>query len=293
MRARIWIMCIALVFSDCGLSKTSEGHENPRVLKVSDRALYWREIAKFTAPYATIGSFILSGLSFNSEKKQEERFTEISRKLDEIRSLIVQGRQYIEKKLNDTSLRERTGEVLGIDEALNEYRKLLQEDILTQLIVSSAKTKQTIRTFIVAGDTPLEYRVSYCALYFSLIPLRVATFRLYQSSRQIKELIKEELNDLIAMERIALDSAKIVGENRVSTMQTSLLGCEPGVGCSLDLYIYVDGKSIHLDNVVRGQDRRRANKMRDRFVAEKVAEVMQPFRKALDEARNLLDTLSD
>lgn len=272
-----------------------------KMLKVSDKALYWFEVASYISPYATVGSFILSGFALASEHRQERRLVEMSRKLDEIKILINQTRRALEQKLEDIPLRERTGEVLGIEEALNEYRALQSQGILDNIISDSAQTKNKIKTFIDADDTPVDYRVMYCGLYATLLPLRVAAFELFDRPiNDINPLVKSENEDLATVEAISISSAETVGSNRVSSrhQEERFLYDELGPVFGTNFYVTVDNTRRNLGTFIPRQGdgdlnaiRSRAQQSRDELAQQKARKAAAPFRQVFDASRAVLATL--
>jgi len=266
-----------------------------QLLKVSDRALFWYEVAAYIAPYATVGSFILSGLSLHSEHAQERRLAEISRKLDEIKMLIIQARRALEEKLNDIPIRERTGEVLGIEEALNEYRGLQSQGVLDNIITDSAQTKRKIKAYIESEDTPLSYLAAYCGLYITLLPLRIAGFELFDRPvDQINALVSDELQDIVRIESIAIRSAERVGASRVSPRQEeTFLFDELGPVYGTNFFVQVDNARRTLGTFIPrygnlNELRAAAQDMRDAIAAQKAAEAAAPFRRAIDAAKEAI-----
>ena len=270
------------------------------VLKVSERALFWFELASYASPFATVGSLILSGFSLASENRQERRLAEISKKLDQIKVSINQTRRALEQKLNNMPLRERTGEVLGIEEALNEFRILNSQGILDNIVSDSAQTKRKIETYINAPDTPVEYRVLYLSLYATLIPLRIAAFELFDRPiNDINQLVKSETESLLDAESISITSIENVGSNRVSalifdTFIWDELGPRYGSKYSVqidnslrELGLYTDGPESE-----RTAIRESAEKRRDELANQKASEASEPFRLLFETSKVTLGTLS-
>ena len=270
---------------------------NFNLLKLSDRATYWYEVASYIAPYAKVGSFIVSGLTLISERSQEQRLAEISRKLDEIKTLINRTRAALEKKMNDIPVKDRTGEILGIEETLNEYRIHGRQGVLDNAVSESALTKGKIRAYIEASDTPLAYRGTYCALYTMLIPLRVAAFEMFDTeASEVNKLVAGELSDLIAISDIAIETSEKIGDRRVTAVQEErFLVDELGPVYGTNFYTSVDGDERTIGTFVPNahniaEVRRTAREVRDGFAAIKASEASAPFRTAFKSARTTLDT---
>lgn len=263
-----------------------------RLLNLSDDFLYWYEVASYIAPYATIGSFNVGGLALQSENRQEERLAEISKRLDEIKTLVTQTYRALEQKLNDIPVKERSGEVLGIEEALNEFRRLRSQGILDNIVSDSAQTKRKIKTYIDAKETPVEFRATYCGLYATLLPLRVAAFQLFDRPiTEINQLVKEELLDLVDIESVMINSTETVGSNRVSpVISKDFLFDELGPTFGTMFSARVDNKARNLGTFLpRNTDlgdlneiRKRAHDSRDKLATNKATEAAAPFRKVLE-----------
>lgn len=272
---------------------------NSSLLNVTDPSTYWSEAVGYLAPYAKIGSLILSGFSLASELRQEKRLEEISKKLDEIKTLILQSRRALERKLNDIPLRERTGEVLGIEEALNEYRNLQSQGILDNIISDSAQTKRKIKTFIDADDTPADYRAAYCGLYTTLLPLRVAAFEMFERPiESINPLVKSEMEDLMEVEAISVRTAETIGDRRVSGVQTeAYLVDELGPIFGTHFSVKVDNDRRPLGTFIPGQGdlatiRGLANETRSTLGAQKATEAAAPFREVFAATTHVLAAIA-
>ena len=69
------------------------GEKEFKLLKLSNKAKYWYEVASYVAPYATIASAILGGLSYFAVREQNRKLDRIFNKLIEIENLINECRQ--------------------------------------------------------------------------------------------------------------------------------------------------------------------------------------------------------
>lgn len=269
-----------------------------KMLKLTDRALYWYEVASYIAPFATIGSLIMTGFSLASENRQEKRLEEISRKLEEIKNLIINTRISLERKLNDITMKERTGAILGIVESLKEYQSLKSQGILDNIITESNTVKGKIKTYIESSDVELEYTAGYCGLYLTLLPLRIATFELYDRPiSKINGLVIGETEDILGVEEISISSAETIGSKRVSHVNEDPFELDelgPIVGTTFSVKIdnrthgvgIFDPRNGDL-NAVRAQ----ARQQRDVFARQKAQEASAPFREVFAAARETLERL--
>lgn len=263
-----------------------------KIIQPSSEALYWYEVVSYIAPYATIGSFILSAFSLASETVQERRLAEISRKLDEIMHLVVEASRALEQKMLDIVLKERTGEVLGFHEALLEFRNLQSQGILDNILSDSAQTKRKIKTFIDAPDTPDALRSAYCGLYLSLLPLRIATFELFKLPlAQINPLVNDELQDMLDVEPLSVKTADAIGRNRVGPVkQVVVLIDELGPVYGTEFFVQIDGESHSLGffqpwKKNHAEVINQAHARRDALATENGALAAEPFNKVLEAAR--------
>lgn len=93
--------------------------------------------------------------------------------MEEISLQIRQLRALVEQRLAEATIKERTGEVLGIQEALNEFLRLRSHGILDNVVTESATTKRKILGYLTESETPLGYYHAYNTLLCTLIPLRI------------------------------------------------------------------------------------------------------------------------
>ena len=192
-------------------------------LKVSDTAKYWYEVAAYVQPYAAIGSLILGGLSFLEERNQSKTLSRILNKLVEIEGRILECKNSINKKIEDVTLRRITGEVLGMEEILKEYCRLRMhnvlgiDNILVNMVTASVTPKNAIRISIEDQEIHIEHRGAYCGLYCTLLPLRATAFELLGGGdREDHTIVREEILDLLAIEKVTLNLMDSIGRNRVS-----------------------------------------------------------------------------
>lgn len=266
-----------------------------KLLTPSSEALYWYEVASYIAPYATIGSFVLNAFSLASEAAQERRLAEISKKLDEIMHLIVQTKEALEQKMLDIVFKERTGEVLGIHEALQEFRNLRNQGMLDNILSDSAQTKRKIKTWIDAPDTPVALRAAYCGLYLSLLPLRIATFELFERPlAQINPLVKDELQDILDVAPASLACSDTVGRSRVGKVkETIILLDEMGPVYGTDFTVLVDADIEFLGAFLPRhknlkETRDNAHARREALATQKGLDAAAPFQQASQAASQAL-----
>jgi len=263
------------------------------VIKPSEGALYWYELAKFASPFATVGSFVLQAISFFSDG-QAAAFERLFRKLDELSQQIAELKQSIEAKLDDMVLKERFGEVLGIKESLEEYHRILSSGILDNIVTDSAQTKRKILAWLDDDRTPVAYLHAYNTLACTLIPLRTASFCLYRRpAPEIKALVKEEINDLLSRSAAAIKAGDTVGRNRVAYEEKVVLVDELGPVWGTDFIIKVDKTVAYTDSFIpRSNDlqavRNKAKAHFEELKEQNGWEACQPLEKCFSDAHMLL-----
>lgn len=217
-----------------------------QILQPTTSQLYWFELASYVAPYATVGSFLITaGMAFFHENDNEARHEAIMQKLNEISQQIEDLRLSLERKIDDMILKERTGEVLGIRESLEEYKLLKAQGVLDNIISDSAQTKQKIASYLDSPDTTLEYYLAYNALKCLLLPLRIATFGLFKiDSANLRVLTKDELRDLLLNRQTAINHLIEIGRNRVTYDSEVIMIDELGPRYGTELWVDVDGKGV-------------------------------------------------
>ena len=264
------------------------------MLKLSDKAKYWYEVGTYLAPYAKIGSFVLGGLSLLAEAEQNKKLDKILQKLDEIEWLIKECAKKLEEKMEDVALRRTTGQVFGIKEALTESRQLANRDMLAQISVSSAITKNEVKLSMTDETIFLEHRGAYCALYCMLIPLRATVFGLLDEGNGTNNrLAREEVDDLLKMEDLTIAIMEDIGRNRVSNKIGEWLDVYEGESAlgrihRTTFHTKVDGVTRHLGTFKEyTEGRREAEKRHKDLVLEKINETAAPFRDIFDNARKI------
>lgn len=251
------------------------------------------EIISSIHPYIRIGQFIFDFFnSLNSEDENSEYFEEIFNKLDELKILIKSSYEHLERILNDIPLRERSGEVQAISELLLEIKSIKDRRILIQRLgdieARSATTKKIIISFISSPYVLYEYKIIYFSLLTTLVPLRIASFKLYKNNeREIGKLVKDEFQELIALERQSKDITKVIGERRVSSIKSSRTILDEMIpSFILHYYVFVDGDLYTLGFYEVGQGRKNGlphdvdkihTAKRDSIIRGKINHTEKPF----------------
>ena len=266
-----------------------------QMLKLSDKAKYWYEVASYAMPYAAVASAILGGLSFLEEREQNKKLDAIIRKLDEIENLIQECANRLEQKMEDVPLRELTGKILGINEALHESQG--RKNILEALVVPSAEAKHTARISITDDSIGLGHRGAYCGLYCMLVPLRGTILGLLGENPRIgaAEMIAE-LDDLLDLEDVILEIMYSVGRNRVSSpVQVKTVDWYHTRKHERKLFVLVDGVERALIRRVNGVEtvRREAEEKREKLADHLGDEAREPFDEIFEKARNAKQYLSE
>ena len=268
-----------------------------QMLKLSDKAKYWHEVASYAMPYATVASAIIGGLSFLQEREQNKKLDAIIRKLDEIENLIRECKNRLEQKMEDVPLRQLTGQIFGINEALHESQG--RESILEELIFPSAEAKSKARISITDESIGLEHRGAYCGLYCMLVPLRATILGLLGENPRIScsEMIAE-LDDLLDLENVILKIMYSVGRNRVSSpvqVETvDWIKTRMEMKHERKYFVLIDGAERTLIRRINGIEaiRQEAEEKREQLSAHFGDEAREPFEEIFDKARNAKQYLS-
>lgn len=269
-----------------------------KVIQPSEGLTYWYELASYAAPYVAVGSFLFNAISFFTENSTARAFEKVFRKLDEISGQISEMKQAIEQKLNDMVLKERTGEVLGIKESLEEYSRIMSPGILDNIVTDSAQTKRKIFSYLDDERTPLEFFHAYNSLACMLVPLRVACFCLYKPTQsQTRALVVAEINDLLSKVDPALRAADKIGQNRVKYEEKISVFDEGGAVKQTDFLVWVDKEVVYNDSFIPHQSdlavtRRKARDKFDEMKAIKGKEVCKPLEDCYQECRSLLSRIA-
>lgn len=269
-------------------------------LKVSDSAKYWFEVAAYVQPYAAIGSVILGGLSFLEETEQSKKLDRILETLEEIKSQIQECRNALMEKIEDTVLRQRTGEVLGTKEILEEYGRLRRDAVLVNLVTASAVYKNGIFISIADETIPLEHRGAYCGLYCTLLPFRATAFELLTGGdRRDTTLIREEIEDLLAIEKVTLEIIGAIGGNRVSqeleTETVDVYKTPMEIKHERNYFVEVDGVKTIVETAIEGSSRgglQPAKASLAELTNEMANEAKKPFEVIFEEAKKSLQALT-
>lgn len=270
---------------------------NFRIIQSSPEELYWYGLFKYTSPYAEIGATVIELAKFFSENDLNTATQQLSRKLDELSVQIRQLREFIETKLDDIVLREHSGDVLGIKEALEEYIRLRSQGILDNIVTHSAQTKSKIEAYLSQDQTPIYYYHAYNTLKCMLLPVRVTCFMLYgRPSPDTSALVRDELHDLLANKERGVEVARVIGRNRVSYEEEVFLFDELGPTWGTEFGVTVDGRRVYGDMFAPGErdlneKRQRAQQKYKEFQEKKADEVSQGIRKCYDDAQQLLDQI--
>ena len=271
------------------------GETTFKMLKLSDKAKYWYEVASYAMPYATVASAIIGGLSFLEEREQNRKLDAIIRKLDEIENLIRKCKNQLEQKMEDVTLRQLTGEILGIREAMYESRG--RENILEELVVPSAKAKSKARISITDESIGLEHRSAYCGLYCMLVPLRATILgMLWENTRTSCAEVIAELDDLLDLENVILKIIYSVGRNRVSgpvqVRTVDWIKTRMEMRHEREYFVLVDGIERTLIRRINGIMRQEAEEKREKLSENFGDEAREPFEEIFDKARNARQYLS-
>ncbi|HEY0427636.1 MAG TPA: hypothetical protein VGC76_07615 [Pyrinomonadaceae bacterium] len=223
---------------------------NFKIFQPSSDDSYWYELYKYAQPYAFIGTATLKALIHflqEADFKTAERLF-----FRDMEGLYLQVRRIKESlgKVNDTALKERSMEVLFYKESLDEYFGIQNKAILGGVLEESLITKEKIAPYHSDDQAPIEYYHVYNTLKFALLPLRAATFFLY--NRPLDEVIplfKQEIIDFLENEARGIEVAQTIGRNRVSPMHQELyVADELGPKWGTEFWIAVDGKTVYVDD---------------------------------------------
>lgn len=266
----------------------------PKVLNTVSDDAYIADLAAYTSPFTTLGFFVLSVLPFlETDSNATERL--ILGRLDEISRQIRELRALFEQRLAELTLRERTGEVLGIQEAVEEFVRLRSQGILDNVTTDSAVTKRKILGYIADAETPIGYYHAYNSLLCTLIPLRIWTFFFFgRPRRDLVALVCGELRDLLANRERGTEVARTLGRNRVSGVSEELILIdELGPVWGTTFTIKVDGKVVYSETFAGIRqiprrniaDMRRESREKREELAERYAELMsEDVRRCYDAA---------
>ncbi|WP_439695973.1 hypothetical protein ACFGVS_24695 [Mucilaginibacter sp. AW1-7] len=174
------------------------------------------ELANLVSPFASIGSVIFS--YFNSLFQEGIGINTVLDKLTQISTEIQQLKMTILDKLNQTSLKEKTSEVFGFQDSLNDYYATKDENILANIITESAATKRGIILSLQDPDISIEYYFSYINLLSMLQPLRITTLLLDGAKLSSKQ-INDELSDFLPFKDKGIGTAETIGRDRVIRYQ--------------------------------------------------------------------------
>lgn len=264
-----------------------------RKLKVPGNAKYWFEVAAYAQPYAQIGSIILSGLSFLEKTQQTKRLEKIIERVDEIESKIQKCKDAATQKIEDVILRQKTAEVLGTKEMLEEYGRLKRDAVLVNLTTESAIYKSAIFISIADEKIPLEYRGAYCGLYCTLLPIRAIALELLSGGDR-----REEIEDLLAIEDVTLAIMEAIGRNRVSPKleveTVDVYKKRMEMRHKRNYYSEVDGEKTTIETVIEkrlNEGRSLAEKKLTELSNEMANEAKKPFQTIFDGAKKSLENL--
>lgn len=258
------------------------------VIKPSGKLLYWYEMAKYVAPYATVGSLLLSGFSYSSEVRQEHRLDQIAKQLRELKSLVINMERRIIDKLNDQVLKERSSEVLSYREFLQE-QTIIQDTVALNLELSNMRTtKHKVLAYVNDVDTPLDYKASYCGLLMSLVSMRIAAFEcLDLELAKVNELALDEINELLSYEDVIKATLREVGSKRVHSYEEErLLVDELGPVWGTIFSVMIDDRKLALGSFTPGSnsvsdERRMARKKVEELRERHASGAFDPFMESL------------
>ena len=245
--------------------------------------------------FLKFGMTILDYLNEERASQNERgRWNTLFEMLNDLKAELKRDINAIRRFLTNARLREITASVMDHEEAFRELLALPKEQFLSPLIENTRKSKNAIEQELQNEEITNEDAVRYYALYFTVVPLRVACFEMIDNSQaDVGRLVVSELNDLIETKVRIKDTIAAWTDERVSPIEqdTQVEPVRGGSMVTITLSYNIDGKlggRVDFDGSEPGENRETITVERQDAIENLNEMEWKPFEKILQDAESVI-----
>lgn len=168
-----------------------------KILKLSSKVQLGREVFKFASPFATVAGFAVSIYGAIQDQKRHEQIVAM---LNELKSEIRETRRAIIAKIDDTVLKELSGEAFGLSQGFADYGAVNTIGLLDNLLSLSARLRERMESYLEDPNNSDVYKSTFGPPYALVATVRIAILGAYKDrgqgdAKEISALIRQQRDD--------------------------------------------------------------------------------------------------
>jgi hypothetical protein len=217
------------------VTTTLPAAKNPfDLLNLTPSEEYWGQLFAYCAPYATVGSLLLHGISLLNTMDQTAKLDAIEIELKKISDQITTMQTQLSNQFRDAEFKRVAGVVFGSRLAFLQYLDLRNDphaDDRAIILKDTDDTAGEILQYLGDPATVDEYVVAYASLYATTIPIQINLIQSFDTPESgINNALTATLNPFLKTQARVIASAKAVGAKRVSALVTTTVVDDSGHG---------------------------------------------------------------